>query len=42
VLIVVLALRPAGLLAEREIMSRARRAPLPASGPPALTSEEAG
>lgn len=42
VLIVVLALRPGGLLEEREIMSRARRAPLPASGPPAGTSGEGG
>lgn len=42
VLIVVLTLRPGGLLEEREIMSRARRAPPPASGPPAGTSEEAG
>lgn len=39
VLIVVLTLRPGGLLEEREIMSRARRAPLPSGGPPARTSE---
>lgn len=42
VLIVILALRPGGLLEEREIMSRTRRAPLPASGQPAGASEEAG
>lgn len=42
VLIVVLTLRPGGLLEEREIMSRARRTPLPSGGPPAGTSEETG